>query len=157
MPSSTASLRVENLDSWKPPNAWNCTPTEPSFQFPDEHIEAPEPSIRRELNAMQLGVKQLARESNMVRLLRLIECQSDNGPPTDCQDLEVEKMQWMLSAMYNLDDPAYPDTNSDGSVFEPADPPKRLLALYETPGKPKLISHANYANRFKLSLHTWLQ
>ncbi|WZH49778.1 uncharacterized protein QYS62_010987 [Fusarium acuminatum] len=144
MPSSTASLRVENLDSWKPPNAWNCTPTEPSFQFPDEHIEAPEPSIRRELNAMQLGVKQLARESNMVRLLRLIECQSDNGPPTDCQDLEVEKMQWMLSAMYNLDDPAYPDTNSDGSVFEPADPPKRLLALYETPAVTSYLAAVNH-------------
>jgi hypothetical protein len=157
MPSSTASLRVESLDSWKPPNAWNCTPTEASFQFSDEPIEEPEPSIPRELNAMQLGVKQLARESNMVRLLRLTECQGANGPPNDCQDLEVEKMQWMLSAMYNLDGPAYPDINNDGFDFESADPPKRLLALYETPGKTKTICHANYANILQLSLHIWLQ
>jgi hypothetical protein len=106
---------------------------------------------------MQLGVKQLARESNMVRLLRLIECQGANGSPSDCQDLEVEKMQWMLSAMFNLDGPAYPDINNDGYVFESADPPKRILALYETPGTTNLICYANYANISQLSLHTWLQ
>ncbi|KAM0245188.1 hypothetical protein ACHAP5_005581 [Fusarium lateritium] len=144
MPSSTASLRVENMDSWKPPDEWNCTPTEPTFQFSDEPTEAPEPSIPREFNVVQLGVRQLARESNIVRLLRLTECQSDNGPPSDCQDLEVEKMQWMLSAMYNLDGPAYPDINNNGFVFESADPPKKLLALYETPAVTSYLAAINH-------------
>jgi len=135
MPSSTASLRVESSDSWRPPSEWACTPTEPSFQFPDEPVPEPEATIPQELNAMQLGVKQLAKEDNMVRLVRLAESQGANNPPSLCQDLEVEKMQWMLSAMFNMDGPEYSEINDDHLDDESTDPPKRILALYETPGK----------------------
>lgn len=83
---------------------------------------------------MQLGVKQLAREDNMIRLVRLAESQGVNNPPSLCQDLEVEKMQWMLSAMFNMDGPEYPEINDD-DLDESVEPPKRILALYETPGK----------------------
>jgi hypothetical protein len=135
MPSSTASLRVESSDGWRPPEDWACTPTEPSFQFPDEPVIEPEATIPKELNAMQLGVKQLAKEDNMVRLLRLTESQGVNDPPNSCQDLEVEKMQWMLSAMFNMGGPEYSEMNDDDTEDESSDPPKRILALYETPGK----------------------
>ena len=84
---------------------------------------------------MQLDVKYLARESNLVRLLRLTEAQDVAGPPSSSRDLEVEKMQWMLSAMYNLDGPIYPDVGEEDMSYEPSDPPKKVLALYETPGQ----------------------
>ena len=84
---------------------------------------------------MQLDVKYLARESNLVRLLRLTEAQDVAGPPSSSRDLEVEKMQWMLSAMYNLDGPIYPDVGEEDMSCEPSDPPKKVLALYETPGQ----------------------
>jgi hypothetical protein len=137
MASCTTSLRAEATDGWKPPNEWGCTPTEPIFQFTDE-FESPELDIPKELNAMQLGVKRLAREENMVRLLRLTESHDVNGPPSSSQDLEVEKMQLMLSALYNMDSPNYPEVCNERIECELSDPPKRVLALYETPGKSDL-------------------
>ncbi|KAF4334613.1 hypothetical protein FBEOM_11537 [Fusarium beomiforme] len=143
MPSSTGSLRVESADGWRPPSEWACTPTEPSFQFPDEPVPKPELTIPKGLNAMQLGVKRLAKEDNMIRLLRLTESQSVNEPPSSCQDLEVEKMQWMLSAMFNMDGPEYSEINDD-DIDEPADPPKRILALYETPAVTSYLAAVNH-------------
>ncbi|KAM0491157.1 hypothetical protein ACHAP8_010833 [Fusarium lateritium] len=131
MASYNNSLRAEAMDGWKPPNEWDCTPIEPSFQFPDS-VESPEPDIPKELNEMQLGVKRLAREDNKVRLLRLTESHDVNGSPSASQDLEIEKMQWMLSALYNMDGPNYPDISDENTECEPSDPPKKVLALYET-------------------------
>ncbi|KAF5611528.1 uncharacterized protein FTJAE_14190 [Fusarium tjaetaba] len=147
MPSSTASLRVESSDSWQPPSEWACTPTEPSFQFPDEPVPEPEATIPKELNAMQLGVKQLAKEDNMIRLVRLAESQGVNNPPGLCQDLEVEKMQWMLSAMFNMDGPEYSEINDDDLDDESADPPKRILALYETPAVTSYLAAVNHSKQ----------
>ncbi|KAF4960398.1 hypothetical protein FGADI_1045 [Fusarium gaditjirri] len=147
MPSSTASLRVESSDGWQPPSEWACTPTEPSFQFPDEPVPEPEATILKELNAMQLGVKQLAKEENMVRLVRLAESQGANNPPSLCQDLEVEKMQWMLSAMFNMDGPEYSEINDDDLDDESADPPKRILALYETPAVTSYLAAVNHSKQ----------
>ncbi|PNP76080.1 hypothetical protein FNYG_10638 [Fusarium nygamai] len=130
MPSSTASLRVESSDSWQPPSEWACTPTEPSFQFPDEPVSEPEATIPKELNAMQLGVKQLAKEDNVIRL-----------------DLEVEKMQWMLSAMFNMDGPEYSEINDDDLDDESVDPPKRILALYETPAVTSYLAAVNHSKQ----------
>ncbi|EWZ29725.1 hypothetical protein FOZG_16604 [Fusarium oxysporum Fo47] len=147
MPSSTASLRVESSDSWRPPSEWACTPTEPSFQFPDEPVPEPEATIPQELNAMQLGVKQLAKEDNMVRLVRLAESQGAKNPPSLCQDLEVEKMQWMLSAMFNMDGPEYSEINDDHLDDESTDPPKRILALYETPAVTSYLAAVNHSKQ----------
>ncbi|KAK2674937.1 hypothetical protein RAB80_009921 [Fusarium oxysporum f. sp. vasinfectum] len=147
MPSSTASLRVESSDSWRPPSEWACTPTEPSFQFQDEPVPEPEATIPQELNAMQLGVKQLAKEDNMVRLVRLAESQGANNPPSLCQDLEVEKMQWMLSAMFNMDGPEYSEINDDHLDDESTDPPKRILALYETPAVTSYLAAVNHSKQ----------
>ena len=139
MASSSTPLRAEpSSDAWKPPNEWGCTPTEPFF--PSRPTPSPGPEIPKELTSMQLDVKYLARESNFVRLLRLTEAQDVAGPPSSSRDLEVEKMQWMLSAMYNLDGPIYPDVSQDDMSCEPSDPPKKVLALYETPGKLSQIS-----------------
>lgn len=84
---------------------------------------------------MQLGVKRLATESNIVRLLRLTGSQDVKGTPGSFQDLEVERMHWMLSAMYNLGGPFYPEASEDNEPCELSDPPKKVLALYETPGQ----------------------
>ncbi|KAG9495718.1 hypothetical protein J7337_012275 [Fusarium musae] len=147
MPSSTASLRVESSDTWQPPSEWACTPTEPSFQFPDEPVSEPEATIPKELNAMQLGVKQLAKEDNMIRLVRLAESQGVSNPPSLCQDLEVEKMQWMLSAMFNMDGPEYPEINDDDLDDESVEPPKRILALYETPAVTSYLAAVNHSKQ----------
>ncbi|KAF5235620.1 hypothetical protein FANTH_11639 [Fusarium anthophilum] len=144
MPSSTASLRAESSDIWQPPVEWACTPTEPSFQFPDEAVPEPEAIIPKELNAMQLGVKQLAKEDNMIRLVRLAESQGVSSPPSLCRDLEVEKMQWMLSAMFNMGGPEYSEINDDDLEDESADPPKRILALYETPAVTSYLAAVNH-------------
>lgn len=84
---------------------------------------------------MQLDVKRLAREDNMARLLRLTESHDMKGSPSSSQDMEIEKMQWMLSALYNMDGPNYPEISNENTECEPSDPPKKVLALYETPGK----------------------
>ncbi|KAJ4007655.1 hypothetical protein NW752_010322 [Fusarium irregulare] len=143
MASSSTPLRAEpSSDAWKPPNAWGCTPTEPSF--PSRPSPSPEPEIPKELTPMQLDVKYLARESNLVRLLRLTEAQDVAGPPSSSRDLEVEKMQWMLSAMYNLDGPIYPDVGEEDMSCEPSDPPKKVLALYETPAVTSYLAAVNH-------------
>ncbi|RBR18767.1 uncharacterized protein FIESC28_05908 [Fusarium coffeatum] len=143
MASSSTPLRAEpSSDTWKPPNAWGCTPTEPSF--PSRPTPSPEPDIPKELTPIQLDVKYLARESNLVRLLRLTEAHDVAGPPSSSRDLEVEKMQWMLSAMYNLDGPIYPDVREEDMSCEPSDPPKKVLALYETPAVASYIAAVNH-------------
>ncbi|CEI62080.1 hypothetical protein FVEN_g3113 [Fusarium venenatum] len=146
MASYNNSLRAEAIDGWKPPNEWHCTPTEPSFQFPD-NVESPEPDIPKELNEMQLGVKRLAREDNKVRLLRLTESHDVNGSPSSSQDLEIEKMQWMLSALYNMDGPNYPDISDENTECEPSDPPKKVLALYETPAVTSYLAAVNHSKQ----------
>ncbi|KAF4949482.1 hypothetical protein FSARC_13466 [Fusarium sarcochroum] len=140
MPSSTVPLRIDITDGWKPPNEWDCAPTEPPPTPQDEPLEAPELGIPQEMSAMQRDVKLLATESNMLRLIRLTESQGINGPPSSCKDLEVEKMQWMLSAMYNMDQPAI----NDDSLEYVSDPPKKVLALYETPAVTAYLAAINH-------------
>ncbi|CAG7564400.1 unnamed protein product [Fusarium equiseti] len=143
MASSSTPLRAEpSSDAWRPPDTWGCTPTEPSFQ--SRPTPSPEPNIPKELTAMQLDVKYLARESNLVRLLRLTEAQDITGPPSSSRDSEVEKMQWMLSAMYNLDGPMYPNVSEEDMSCEPSDPPKKVLALYETPAVTSYLAAVNH-------------
>ncbi|KAM0551232.1 hypothetical protein ACHAPJ_008577 [Fusarium lateritium] len=143
MPSSTVPLRVDNADGWQPPNEWECIPTEPPITPQDEPLEAPEVEIPQEMSAMQRDVKLLATESNMLRLVRLKESQSINDPPSLCKDLEVEKMQWMLSAMYNMNQPTNLEIDDDSP--EPAsDSPKRVLALYETPAVTAYLAAINH-------------
>ncbi|RGP67079.1 hypothetical protein FSPOR_6135 [Fusarium sporotrichioides] len=146
MASYNNSLRAEAMDGWKPPNEWGCTPTEPSFQFTDD-VESPEPDIPKELNDMQLGVKRLAREDNMIRLLRLTESHDVNGSPSSSQDLEIEKMQWMLSALYNMDGPIYPEISNENTDCEPSDPPKKVLALYETSAVTSYLAAVNHSKQ----------
>ncbi|KAG8672630.1 hypothetical protein FPOAC1_005908 [Fusarium poae] len=128
MASYNNSLRAEAMDGWKPPKSL-------------------EPDIPKELNAMQLDVKRLAREDNMVRLLRLTESHNVNGSPTSSQDLEVEKMQWMLSALYNMDGPNYPDIRDENTECEPSDPPKKVLALYETSAVTSYLAAVNHSKQ----------
>ncbi|KAF5230780.1 hypothetical protein FAUST_9637 [Fusarium austroamericanum] len=146
MASYNNSLRAEALDSWKPPNEWGCTPTEPSFQFLD-NIDLPDPDIPKELNAMQLDVKRLAREDNMARLLRLTESHDTKESPSSSQDMEIEKMQWMLSALYNMDDPNYPEISNENTECEPSDPPKKVLALYETSAVTSYLAAVNHSKQ----------
>ncbi|KAM0359875.1 hypothetical protein ACHAPZ_005265 [Fusarium culmorum] len=146
MASYNNSLRAEALDSWKPPNEWGCTPTEPSFQFLD-NVDLPEPDLPKELNALQLDVKRLAREDNMARLLRLSESHDMKGSPSSSQDMEIEKMQWMLSALYNMDGPNYPEIGNESTECEPSDPPKKVLALYETPAVTSYLAAVNHSKQ----------
>ena len=143
VPSCNALLRSEPTDGWKPPDTWACTPTTETFsstmEDPVEEPSSQESTFPMEQNAMQREVTRLASESNSIRLLRLKGVWGTLSSPNSWKDLEVEKTQWMLSALYNMDQPAdqeedRPDTAQDTN----SDKPKKVLAFYETPGKSLL-------------------
>ncbi|KAF4459159.1 hypothetical protein FALBO_14089 [Fusarium albosuccineum] len=156
VPSSNVLLRSDNSDGWKPPDAWACTPTtETSGSNMDDvegdNTEEPEPSEASfpvEQTAMQREVKRLAAESNIIRLLRLKEVWSMLSSPNSRKDLEVEKTQWMLSALYNMDQTVDPEENLlDDSQDITRERTKRVLALYETPAATSYIAAVYYTRQ----------
>ncbi|KAF5022693.1 hypothetical protein F66182_5241 [Fusarium sp. NRRL 66182] len=134
-----ASSGLPLSTDWKPPDDWKCSPTEASFPFADGPVTEAETQAPMEMNAMQREVKQLAGESNVVRLLRLAESQNVGSPPGSCNDLEVEKMQWMLSALYDMEHPLHLGSNHE-PLESPSSEAKKVLALYETPGTKNVLS-----------------
>ncbi|KAF4984573.1 hypothetical protein FZEAL_249 [Fusarium zealandicum] len=136
VPSHSGSLRCDVADVWKPPATWACSPTtDTSFSTMEYHLEPnrSDASLSTELNAMQREVNRLTAESNIVRLLRLKEVWGRLSNPDLCKALEVEKVQWMLSALYNMDAPL--EKRSGRGIAQDTTPAglKRVLALYETP------------------------
>ncbi|KAI8649855.1 hypothetical protein NCS56_01436300 [Fusarium sp. Ph1] len=149
VPSCNALLRSEPTDGWKPPDTWACTPTTETFsstmEDPVEEPSSPESTFPMEQNAMQREVTRLASESNSIRLLRLKGVWGTLSSPNSWKDLEVEKTQWMLSALYNMDQPAdqeedRPDTAQDTN----SDKLKKVLALYETPAATSYLAAVHH-------------
>ncbi|KAL2672411.1 hypothetical protein Neosp_013120 [[Neocosmospora] mangrovei] len=105
------------------------------MEDPVEEPSSPESTFPMEQNAMQREVTRLASESNSIRLLRLKGVWGTLSSPNSWKDLEVEKTQWMLSALYNMDQPADEEDRPDTAQDMNSDKPKKVLALYETPGR----------------------
>lgn len=108
------------------------------MEDPVEEPSPPEASFPMEQNAMQREVTRLASESNSIRLLRLKGVWATLSSPNSWKDWEVEKTQWMLSALYNMDRPADQENRPEDTQDTNSDKPQKVLALYETPGKSPL-------------------
>ncbi|KAM5349370.1 hypothetical protein ACJ41O_005875 [Fusarium nematophilum] len=143
VPSSTASLRREYTDGWKPPEAWACTPTtEAPTETPleDEGSQSGA-KFSVDANPMQHEVRRLATESNVTRLLRLKGVWGTLNNPDSWKDLDVEKAQWMLSAMFHMNQSGdLCQMGKDDTVSKT----KRVLALYETPAATSYIAAVHF-------------
>ncbi|KPM43933.1 hypothetical protein AK830_g2571 [Neonectria ditissima] len=143
VPSSTGSLRLDNADGWKPPDAWACSPTLEAFVTMEETLEETSPpnsSFSMELNVMQGEVGRLASESNLVRLLRLKQVWLTMNKANSSKILELEKVQWMLSALYNMEFPVHFEERQSKSQKRSVEGPSKVLALYETPATASYLA-----------------
>ncbi|KAK7416162.1 hypothetical protein QQX98_005359 [Neonectria punicea] len=143
VPSSNGSLRLDNTDGWKPPDAWACSPTLEAFATMDETLEEPSllsSGFSMELNVMQDEVSRLASESNLIRLLRLKQVWPTMNKPGLSNVLELEKAQWMLSALYNMDFPVHFEEGQRKAQKRSIDGPKKILALYEKPATASYLA-----------------
>lgn len=133
VPSNNSSLRQADPDSWKPPDAWACTPTsETSLRSMEEAMaEATKDSPQSDaafssLDSLHQELDQLAEESNRIRLLRLNRVWNTLSGSVH-KELSLEEVQWMLSALHNINEPRQFGGDSTGT--------NKVLALYETAGK----------------------
>ncbi|EEU37637.1 uncharacterized protein NECHADRAFT_97614 [Fusarium vanettenii 77-13-4] len=151
VPSCNALLRSEPTDGWKPPDTWACTPTTETFsstmEDPVEEPSSQESTFPMEQNAMQREVTRLASESNSIRLLRLKGVWGTLSSPNSWKDLEVEKTQWMLSALYNMDQQADEEDRPDTAQDMNSDKPKKVLALYETPAATSYLAAVHHSKQ----------
>jgi regulator of replication initiation timing len=152
--SSQSSLREEKRDAWKPPNAWVCQPTSktPLAVIEDGILETaddPEQTdagSSTDLQNLKQELERLADESNHIRLARLTRVWERLGNAPQ-KDVSVEEVQWMLSALHNLDDYSHfasSDSDSQGSISTATN---KILALCETAGNAAptcLYKHDHY-------------
>jgi hypothetical protein len=131
------SPRLEHADGWNPPEEWACTrttemPTSPTWNPTEGAGGQPKVKFSAGANPMQVEVRLLAMESNINRLLRLKEAWGRLNNPDSWKDLDVEKTQWMMSAIFHMNQSV--DSNKIAEE-DAAGEPKKILALYETPGE----------------------
>lgn len=144
--SSQSSLRQEKRDVWKPPNAWVCQPTSktPLSAIEDgtpeaaDNLEQTDASFSTDLQNLKQELERLADESNHIRLVRLTRVweRSSSVPQ---KDMSVEEVQWMLSALHNLDDYSHFASSDCGSQESVSGVTHKILALYETAGNAAQI------------------
>ncbi len=132
-------FQVDNPDSWKPPDAWGCSPTVdttcPVTEELGRDTEAEEGvgnSMAMDLPAMQRELRRMAAASPQIMLVRLTEEWGRTPDASFYKELEMEKKRWMLSALYNLD---RPKAEGVSSYRESLPKGARILALFETKGE----------------------
>jgi len=143
-------FKNDNADAWRPPEAWNCSPSsEHAPSTIEEMITYAQnddtTSMALDLAGMQREVKRMAAASPQIVLLRLKEEWGTAADAALYKELEMEKKRWMLSALHNLDQP--PDVSS--KIVRNDD---RILAFFETQGEDDkrrrlLLGHVPAANK----------
>jgi hypothetical protein len=134
-------FRVNKPDAWRPPDAWDCSPTveiPPPLASDDLHrvIDNSDNDMSMDLASMQREVKRMASASPQIILLRLKEQWGCVQDATFYRELEMEKKRWMLSALNHVD--------VARSGVRPAQPPslahrnQKILALFESKGESNL-------------------
>jgi hypothetical protein len=135
--------RLGNIDAWKPPHEWDCTPTKPSTSTTiDERLRVS--PVSPEINdSMFPGLAALQRELRMMAAaspeLMLANMKSSMGEASDAmvyKELEMTKKRWMFSALHQQSGYAQ---LIERTLERPESPTatkrNRILALYETQGK----------------------
>lgn len=152
--SSQSSLRQEKQDAWRPPNAWVCQPTSktPLAAIEDgtsetaDNLEHTDAGFSTDLQNLKRELEGLADESNHIRLARLTRVWERSGSAPQ-QDMSVEEVQWMLSALHNLDDYSHFSSSDCDSQKSTSGVTNKILALYETAGNAAQIcrhKHGHY-------------
>ncbi|KAL7625552.1 hypothetical protein AAE478_004772 [Parahypoxylon ruwenzoriense] len=141
-PGWNSNDKLGNLDAWKPPHEWDCTPNKENATPSDE--EKPHNSSISDDSdqCMSPGLLALQREVRMMAAaspdLILANVKSSMGHASDAtvyKELEMTKKRWMFSALQH-EGCAPPVECVDGcpgspnSSKSPRSP--RILALYET-------------------------
>lgn len=143
MLSPDSVFQNENPDSWKPPDAWDCSPAPKpakALTSMDAMLKARTEEHTRKSASFSLDLVSMQREMKMMEaatpqtiLTRLKEQWDNSTDPAVYQETVMEKQRWMLSAMYNVDRPGI-----DGSKGESAMVPgirhknMKILALFES-------------------------
>lgn len=142
-PMWAVNFKPNNPDAWKPPDEWDCTPTEPRSaatrleDLMNEMLsaaltdEVPEDTV--DLSALQKEVRRMAAASPQAILSRLEAIWDTTLNPSLHQELEMEKKRWMLSTLHHLD--PVPDLDvSQLRLGDGSSKVRRILALYESKG-----------------------
>jgi hypothetical protein len=139
-------FQPHNPDDWKPPDEWKCRPSVDKAIRETEDLgivagnkEKMANSISIDLASMQREVKRMAAASPRIILVRLNEEWDSGNDASLYKELEMEKKQWMLSALYNMNRPKEDDSLSGNQSLALKNGKK--LALFECQGTYPVPRH----------------
>ncbi|KAI0881136.1 uncharacterized protein GGS22DRAFT_197187 [Annulohypoxylon maeteangense] len=149
-PGWNCNDRLINLDAWKPPHEWDCTPTQENAIISDDERRHSSPvgddadqCMSPNLAALQREVRMMAAASPELMLANIKSSMGHSSDATVYKELEMSKKRWMFSALQGegyipftecVDSrPASP--NSSKSSGYP-----RILALYETQASTSFLA-----------------
>jgi len=161
-------MRDRQLNSWKPPMAWQCPldKSETPETSSSKSLELPvKPEEKRailtkgqeyppmEISYLRRLTGKMESASQNTVLLRLKEGSVGADASVTLRS-EGEKLYWMLTALRRQ-----AVSSSDcGTADSPASKPARVLSLYENHGTPQTLAHSQMLIRLAcssfLSVHT---
>ncbi|KAK4215929.1 hypothetical protein QBC37DRAFT_311426 [Rhypophila decipiens] len=138
-PSKGSKGSIHSPDSWKPPEAWNCSADKeaqaaqaaqatPPLRRVTESV-ATASNVSLDLDAMKKEIKKMAVACPQSILVKLNEAYGTTADAGFYKRLEMERKRWMLSALDAIHDQA----KSVGGLDEiPAPEEQKVLAAYES-------------------------
>ncbi|ROT41258.1 hypothetical protein SODALDRAFT_115490 [Sodiomyces alkalinus F11] len=145
VPSWDSVFKPNNHEAWKPLDTSSHSGRLPAVRASASERMTPESKEAENdmgkppgLNELQREIKRITTANNNVHLLRLKELWRESKAETACQELEMEKTIWMLSALDNMDRPVNPSPgpSRDPCSQDTSGQTRKILALFE--------SHASY-------------
>ncbi len=106
-------IRDKKLDTWKPPDTWECPPDEPLQNVASQALpEAPRRSTKKrrqdaerrkrvtaDLTHLKRSMRRMEAASSKIVLERLKEEWIEAADASVYRELELEKQLWMLTAL----------------------------------------------------------
>lgn len=161
------SQQQHNLDAWRPPEEWDCAPSDSQPQQNPPTIESlveelssaivsDKPPLTPDLKTLLREVERMAAATPNVVLSRLKEVW-DTEPGSELHvELEMEKKRWMLSALHHLDCVPAVDISLPPRRKIVQAEARKLLALYESPSKLSWLSQRWFCTDFGTATASYL-
>lgn len=149
LPPKSPELRATDPDAWKPPDDWGCQPIAkllPKTEEKQENVKAiKHENKNKDVVRVQKDAEGLAFPSPEKVLSRLAQCWDEPSETSPHPQEERDRKLLMLSVLNDMFQPAATASDADcqseqGGIRPPG---QRILALFESEGKPSLIPNTS--------------